>query len=233
MILPSNSPFHSFAIFSSGKSPSYIPTPPTSPNPRSTASCRESHFPHLPLPQSTASSSISIHIPSSFLSIPSSCLTLTTLFEASPAASTRILFLRILDYLSQSADSDPSSPAEYLSTRSSRRTLIYLVLTLGHIYPDYDFSAVQAHLFFRVEEWDSFKQILDTYLFEAAKISFLLVSSPPPPPPTKKPIRLITSWYHLSERFLSSSSVEASIINLDSVGSRHLVRLHVSASRAQ
>ncbi|KAK8955832.1 hypothetical protein KSP40_PGU000088 [Platanthera guangdongensis] len=139
----------------------------------------------------------------------------------------------ILDYLSQSADNDPSSPAEYLSTRSSRRTLIYLVLTLGHIYPDYDFSAVQAHLFFRVEEWDSFKQILDTYLFEAAKISVLLVSPPPPPPPTKKPIRLITSWYHLSESFLSSSSVEASIINLDSVGSRHLVRLHVSASRAR
>lgn len=80
----------------------------------------------------------------------------------------------ILDYLSQSADSDPSSPAEYLSTRSSRRTLIYLVLTLGHIYPDYDFSAVQAHLFFREEEWDSFKQILDTYLFEAAKEWFLI-----------------------------------------------------------
>lgn len=79
----------------------------------------------------------------------------------------------ILDYLSQSADSDPSSPIEYLSTRSSRRTLIYLVLTLGHIYPDYDFSAVQAHLFFREEKWGSFKQIFDTYLFEAAKEWFL------------------------------------------------------------
>ncbi|XP_020588729.1 repressor of RNA polymerase III transcription MAF1 homolog [Phalaenopsis equestris] len=75
----------------------------------------------------------------------------------------------ILGYLSQSADSDPSSPLEYLSSRSSRRTLIYLVLTLGHMYPDYDFSAVQAHLFFREEEWDSFRQIFDTYLFEAAK----------------------------------------------------------------
>ncbi|KAI0519376.1 hypothetical protein KFK09_006822 [Dendrobium nobile] len=75
----------------------------------------------------------------------------------------------ILDYLSQSADSDPSSPLEYLSRRSSRRTLIYLVLTLGHMYPDYDFRAVQAHLFFTEEEWDSFRQIFDTYLFEAAK----------------------------------------------------------------
>lgn len=80
----------------------------------------------------------------------------------------------ILDYLGQSADSDRSSIVEYLSTRSSRRTLIYLVLTLGHIYPDYNFSAVQAHLFFREEEWDSFKQIMDTYLFEVAKEWFLI-----------------------------------------------------------
>ncbi|XP_072961226.1 uncharacterized protein [Typha angustifolia] len=75
----------------------------------------------------------------------------------------------ILDYLGQSADSDPPSPVEYLSSRSSRKTLIYLVLTLGRMYPDYDFSAVRAHLFFKEEEWDSFKQIMDTYLFEAAR----------------------------------------------------------------
>ncbi|XP_073104590.1 uncharacterized protein [Elaeis guineensis] len=76
----------------------------------------------------------------------------------------------ILDYLGQSSDSDPSSPVEYLSSRSSRRTLIYLVLTLSHMYPDYDFSsAVRAHLFFREEEWETFKQIYDTYLFEAAR----------------------------------------------------------------
>ncbi|PKU61553.1 hypothetical protein MA16_Dca014992 [Dendrobium catenatum] len=52
----------------------------------------------------------------------------------------------ILDYLSQSADSDPSSPVEYLSRRSSRRTLIYLVLTLGHMYPDYDFRVQCRHI---------------------------------------------------------------------------------------
>ncbi|KAG1371417.1 putative repressor of RNA polymerase III transcription MAF1 [Cocos nucifera] len=67
----------------------------------------------------------------------------------------------ILDYLGQSSDSDPSSPVEYLSSRSRcRRTLIYLVLTLSHMYPDYDF---------REEEWETFKQIYDTYLFEAAR----------------------------------------------------------------
>ncbi|XP_058093609.1 uncharacterized protein LOC131239766 [Magnolia sinica] len=75
----------------------------------------------------------------------------------------------ILDYLGRSSDSDSPSPTDYLSSRSSRKTLIYLVLTLGHMYPDYDFSAVQAHHFFREEGWESFKQIFDTYMFEASK----------------------------------------------------------------
>lgn len=75
----------------------------------------------------------------------------------------------ILDYLGKSSESEPPSPVEYLSSRSSRKTLIYLVLTLGHIYPDYDFSAVRAHLFFKEEELDTFKQMFDNYLFEAAK----------------------------------------------------------------
>ncbi|RWR90681.1 Maf1 regulator [Cinnamomum micranthum f. kanehirae] len=75
----------------------------------------------------------------------------------------------ILDYLGQSSDSDSQSPTDLLSCRSSRKTLIYLVLTLGHIYPDYDFSAVHAHRFFREEEWDGFVQIFNTYMFEATK----------------------------------------------------------------
>nr|XP_009391651.1 PREDICTED: repressor of RNA polymerase III transcription MAF1 homolog isoform X2 [Musa acuminata subsp. malaccensis]XP_009391652.1 PREDICTED: repressor of RNA polymerase III transcription MAF1 homolog isoform X2 [Musa acuminata subsp. malaccensis]XP_018678526.1 PREDICTED: repressor of RNA polymerase III transcription MAF1 homolog isoform X2 [Musa acuminata subsp. malaccensis] len=75
----------------------------------------------------------------------------------------------ILDYLEQSSDSDSASPMQYLTSRSSRKTLIYLVLTLSHMYPDYDFSAVRSHLYFREEEWDSFKQIFETYLFEAAR----------------------------------------------------------------
>ncbi|KAI9169720.1 hypothetical protein LWI28_016546 [Acer negundo] len=74
----------------------------------------------------------------------------------------------ILDYLGKSLDND-SSPAEFLLSRSSRKTLIYLVLALYHIYPDYDFSAVKAHEFFTEETWDSFKQIFDTYMFEASK----------------------------------------------------------------
>nr|XP_009772057.1 PREDICTED: repressor of RNA polymerase III transcription MAF1 homolog isoform X2 [Nicotiana sylvestris] len=75
----------------------------------------------------------------------------------------------IFDYLGRSSDTDSSSPVEYLSCRSSRKTLIYLLLTLYHMYPDYDFSAVKAHQFFTEESWDSFKQIFDIYMFEASK----------------------------------------------------------------
>ncbi|KAL2546057.1 transcription regulator [Forsythia ovata] len=75
----------------------------------------------------------------------------------------------ILDYLEKFSDTDSSSPVEYLSCRSSRKTLIYLLLTLYHMYPDYDFSAVKAHQFFTEESWDNFKQIFDVYMLEASK----------------------------------------------------------------
>ncbi|KAG2709502.1 hypothetical protein I3843_05G221500 [Carya illinoinensis] len=75
----------------------------------------------------------------------------------------------ILDYLGKSSDMDSSSPADLLLSRNSRKTVIYLVLTLSHMYPDYDFSVVKAHQFFTEESWDSFKQIVDTYMFEASK----------------------------------------------------------------
>ncbi|XP_041015037.1 repressor of RNA polymerase III transcription MAF1 homolog [Juglans microcarpa x Juglans regia] len=75
----------------------------------------------------------------------------------------------ILDYLGNSSDTDSSSASDFLLSRTSRKTLIYLVLTLNHMYPDYDFSTVKAHQFFTEESWDIFKQIVDTYMFEASK----------------------------------------------------------------
>ncbi|MFS7959519.1 putative repressor of RNA polymerase III transcription Maf1 [Helianthus anomalus] len=75
----------------------------------------------------------------------------------------------ILNYLGNSPDDDSSSPANYLSSRSSRKMLIYLILTLYHMYPDYDFSAVKAHQFFTVETWQGFKQIFDSYMSDASK----------------------------------------------------------------
>ncbi|CAN6847610.1 unnamed protein product [Brassica oleracea] len=54
--------------------------------------------------------------------------------------------------------------------RMSRKALIYLVLTLYQMYPDYDFSAVKAHQFFSEESWDTFTQIFSNYMFEASKV---------------------------------------------------------------
>jgi len=37
---------------------------------------------------------------------------------------------------------------------------------------------VRTHLFFKEEEWDTFKQIFETYLFEAAKVCLFHKHSP-------------------------------------------------------
>nr|XP_025675521.1 repressor of RNA polymerase III transcription MAF1 homolog isoform X2 [Arachis hypogaea] len=76
----------------------------------------------------------------------------------------------MLELIEKSCSPDSPPPDDMLLTRSSRRTLIYLILTLYHMYPDYDFSAVKAHQFFTEESWDSFKLIFDTYMFEASKV---------------------------------------------------------------
>ncbi|GER44456.1 repressor of RNA polymerase III transcriptionMAF1-like protein, partial [Striga asiatica] len=76
----------------------------------------------------------------------------------------------ILDHLGKSSDGETDSSAiEYLYSRSSRKTLVYLLLTLHHMYPDYGFSAVKAHEYFTEESWDSFKQFFDVFMFEASK----------------------------------------------------------------
>ncbi|XP_071716047.1 uncharacterized protein [Rutidosis leptorrhynchoides] len=75
----------------------------------------------------------------------------------------------ILDHIGNSPDVDSESSVEYLSSRSSRKTLIYLILTLNHMYPDYDFSAVKAHQFFTEETWEGFRQIFDSYMSDASK----------------------------------------------------------------
>jgi hypothetical protein len=45
---------------------------------------------------------------------------------------------------SPSYSSLSSSPVGPLTDSSSRKTLIYLILTLNHMYPDYDFSALRG-----------------------------------------------------------------------------------------
>ncbi|KAL1531919.1 repressor of RNA polymerase III transcription MAF1 [Salvia divinorum] len=75
----------------------------------------------------------------------------------------------LLDHLGKSLDTESSSPDEYLIRRSSRKTLIYLLLTLHQMYPDCYFSAARTHEFFTEESWDSFKQIFDVYMLEASQ----------------------------------------------------------------
>ncbi|KAG6759564.1 hypothetical protein POTOM_036047 [Populus tomentosa] len=96
----------------------------------------------------------------------------------------------MLDYLGKSSDTDSSSPAEFLLSRSSRKTLIYLMVKGGlwvmllsafpvtwqpTIQSFFNYtgsvvkSAVNAHQFFTEESWDSFKQIFDSYMFEASR----------------------------------------------------------------
>ncbi|KNA26014.1 hypothetical protein SOVF_001270 [Spinacia oleracea] len=58
----------------------------------------------------------------------------------------------ILDHLGRSSDTDSPSPADNLISRSSRKTLIYLVLTLYHMYPDYDFSSLLEDLYKALDE---------------------------------------------------------------------------------
>lgn len=72
---------------------------------------------------------------------------------------------------------ESSSPAELgkspvgpLSDSGSRRTLVYLILTLNHIYPDYDFTLLRAHHFSKEEGVTSIEETVDAHLVEVGKV---------------------------------------------------------------
>lgn len=62
------------------------------------------------------------------------------------------------------------SPVGPLTDASSRKTLIYLILTLNHMYPDYDFSTLRAHHFTKELNVGSAKNDIDSLLMEVAKV---------------------------------------------------------------
>lgn len=62
------------------------------------------------------------------------------------------------------------SPVGPLSESSSRKTLIYLILTLNHIYPDYDFSQLRANHFQKELGIQAAEQSVDTRLLEVSKV---------------------------------------------------------------
>mmetsp|Transcript_981 Transcript_981/g.1549 ORF Transcript_981/g.1549 Transcript_981/m.1549 type:complete len:236 (-) Transcript_981:718-1425(-) len=62
------------------------------------------------------------------------------------------------------------SPVGPLSDSSSRKTLIYLILTLNHIYPDYDFSLLRAQHFRKLEGLGQAEETIDSHLLEVSKV---------------------------------------------------------------
>ena len=66
-----------------------------------------------------------------------------------------------------------SSPVGPLTDAGSRKTLIYLILTLNHTYPDYDFSALRGHHFTKEGPGSGFMRVkddIDSLLLESAKV---------------------------------------------------------------
>eukprot|EP00879_Flechtneria_rotunda_P003987 GHRR01004227.1.p2 GENE.GHRR01004227.1~~GHRR01004227.1.p2 ORF type:complete len:240 (+),score=62.72 GHRR01004227.1:2343-3062(+) len=62
------------------------------------------------------------------------------------------------------------SPLGPLTEASSRKTLIYLILTLNHIYPDYDFSQLRAHHFKKEAGLSRVEELVDTHMLEVSKV---------------------------------------------------------------
>jgi hypothetical protein len=71
---------------------------------------------------------------------------------------------------SASPSSLSKSPVGPLQESSSRKTLVYLILTLNHIYPDYDFSLLRAHHFKKEEGVTAIEETIDAHLVEASKV---------------------------------------------------------------
>lgn len=62
------------------------------------------------------------------------------------------------------------SPIGPLSESSNRKTLIYLILTLNHIYPDYDFTLLRAQHFRREPGGGGARESIETHLLEVAQV---------------------------------------------------------------
>jgi hypothetical protein len=62
------------------------------------------------------------------------------------------------------------SPVGPLSESGSRKTLVYLILTLNNMYPDYDFTLLRAHHFTKEQGMSSVEEAIDTHLVEVGKV---------------------------------------------------------------
>lgn len=63
----------------------------------------------------------------------------------------------------------PMYPTGWGVLPHSRKTLIYLILTLNHIYPDYDFSLLRAQNFKKLDGLGRAEETIDSHLLEVSK----------------------------------------------------------------
>jgi hypothetical protein len=63
-----------------------------------------------------------------------------------------------------------ASPVGPLTDANSRKTLIYLILTLNHMYPDYDFSMLRSQHFRKEADVRFAKSNIDNLLLETSKL---------------------------------------------------------------
>jgi hypothetical protein len=75
----------------------------------------------------------------------------------------------------------------------SRKTLIYLILTLNHCYPDYDFSLLRAHHFRKEIGVGAVEEAVDSHLLEVSRVC---VRPTPQPAPAKEnlPNGFLPQW---------------------------------------
>lgn len=78
--------------------------------------------------------------------------------------------LQVVSGLAASPASLSSSPIGPLSDAGSRKTLIYLILTLNHCFPDYDFSNLRSHHFTKEDGLRKARDTVETRLLEPARM---------------------------------------------------------------
>ena len=78
--------------------------------------------------------------------------------------------LQVVSGLAASPASLSSSPIGPLSDAGSRKTLIYLILTLNHCFPDYDFSNLRSHHFTKEDGLRQARETVETLLLEPARL---------------------------------------------------------------
>lgn len=81
----------------------------------------------------------------------------------------RSLEQEVIDSLVSSPSDFSVSPLGPLSSIASRRTFIYLILAMSHVYPDYDFSLLRPSSFEK-ENLETAKLTIENYLLETSKV---------------------------------------------------------------